>query len=64
MCLSVMSKPQQLGDVVPTSAAMKEEKMESKSDKMKQPDSVYACEPLLLTMLEGREMRYWKLPVC
>jgi len=43
---------------------MKEEKMESKSDKMNQPDSVYACEPLLVTMLDGKEMQYLKLPVC
>jgi hypothetical protein len=34
---------------------MKEEKMESKSDKMKQLDSAHTCEPLLVTMLGGRE---------
>lgn len=43
---------------------MKEEKMESKSDKMKQPVPVYACEPLIVTMLGGSEIQYWKLPVC
>jgi hypothetical protein len=43
---------------------MKEEKMESKSDKMKQPHPVYACEPLPVTMLGRREMQYWKLPMC
>jgi hypothetical protein len=42
---------------------MKEEKMQRKSDKMKQPDSVYECEPLLLTMLGGTDKKYWKLPV-
>jgi hypothetical protein len=41
---------------------MKEKKMESKSDEIKHPVSVYACEPLLVTMLGGREMPYWKLP--
>jgi len=42
---------------------MKEEKMQRNSDKMKQSDSVYECEPLLLTVLGGTDMKYWKLPV-